>query len=566
MVDGTAYWVSVIGYDTLGNTTDAVQAYGPVYTRNDTIRPSDLTWNISASTHQQQMHLDAAGPLDINLNLMADGLPIEGEQLWVKMEHPLYTQNFTGTTDEDGNWQAVSVAELSELSSIMFGMVGDVEFSAGYEGSSDNILLQPISNSILTQTISAKVHSIVTFDSTIQLDANNSFSTIITVDSSTVEQQFLLEGVQYSWEITADGDLTSSGTEEVKGGEIEISGFTVENTVLRVWTLNTSSWLDNDNDNFIITFLAWVDDTVVTNGTGNETQNNTDTWEPTTISPVSLTCPIQNYLWALNATEGIMHWDIPLICTISNPNPFEVSVEILLGDQGAIEFTLGTQTPYIFAANESTTMTFSVIRNGPSTGLFAGDMNVPWTITSTATEWSLEDTDIGEFIWNLESEIIDNSGIETINTTPTTTKSNTPMIIGIGAFIVLAIIVGAVIVLRPKDEDFDFEDEDWVEEEALPATQKPSKSVVPKTNKTLDELKADGAIIEEDSPTGPSSQLFDEVDGGNEYHSEVEEIEQTEQSSDGITVDEEGTEWWEDEEGVWWYREDGWEDWAVWED
>ena len=35
---------------------------------------------------------------------------------------------------------------------------------------------------------------------------------------------------------------------------------------------------------------------------------------------------------------------------------------------------------------------------------------------------------------------------------------------------------------------------------------------------------------------------------------------------DGITVDEEGTEWWEDEEGVWWYREDGWEDWAVWED
>ena len=566
LVDGTAYWVSVIGYDTLGNTTDAVQAFGPVYTRNDTIRSSNLTWNISASTHQQQMHLDAAGPLDINLNLMAEGYPIEGEQLWVKMEHPLYTQNFTGTTDENGNWQAISVAELSELSSAMFGMVGDVEFTAGYEGSSDNILLQPISNSTLNQTISAKVHSIVTAASTIQLDANNSFSTIITVDSSTVEQQFLLEGVQYSWEITADGDLTSSGTEEVKGGEIEISGFAVENTVLRVWTLNTSSWLDTDNDNFTITFLAWVDDTVVTNETGNETQNNTDTWEPTTISSVSLTCPIQNYLWALNATEGIMHWDIPLICTISNPNPFEVSVEILLGDQGAIEFTLGTQTPYIFAANESTTMTFSVIRNGPSTGLFAGDMNVPWTITSTATEWSLEDTDIGEFIWNLESEIIDNSGIETINTTPTTTKSNTPMIIGIGAFIVLAIIVGAVVVLRPKDEDFDFEDEDWVEEEALPATQKPSKSVVPKTNKTLDELKADGAIIEEDSPTGPSSQLFDEVDGGNEYHSEVEEIEQTEQSSDGITVDENGTEWYEDEVGVWWYREQGWQDWAEWQD
>jgi hypothetical protein len=44
------------------------------------------------------------------------------------------------------------------------------------------------------------------------------------------------------------------------------------------------------------------------------------------------------------------------------------------------------------------------------------------------------------------------------------------------------------------------------------------------------------------------------------------ETEESASEGDGITVDEEGTEWWEDEEGVWWYREDGWEDWAVWED
>ena len=564
LVDGTAYWVSVIGYDSLGNTTDAIQAFGPVYTRNDTIRPANLTWNISANTHQQQMHLEAAGPLAVNLNLMADGQPIEGEQLWFKMEHAVFTQNFTGTTDVNGNWQAISVAELSELSSVIFGMVGDVEFSAGYEGSSENILLQPINNSIINQTISAKLHSIVTADSTIQLDENNSFSTIITVDSPTVGQQSLLEGVQYSWEIsTVDGDLTSTGTEEVKGGEIEISGFAMENTVLRVWTLNTSSWLDSDNDNFTIPFLAWVDDTVVTNETGNETQNNTDTWEPTTISSVTLTCPMQNYLWDQNAI------DTALVCTISNPNPFEVSVEILLGTQGAIEFTLLTQTPYIFAANESVTMTFSVIRNGPSTGLFAGSMGVPWTITSTATEWNLVIENSGEFNWNLESEIIDNSELETNKTAPTTAKSNTPMLIGIGAFIVLAIIAGAVVVLKPKDDDFDFEDEDWDEEETAPATRPQPDLDVTKTSKTLDELKAEGAVIEDDAPAGPSSQLFDEVDGGTEYHSEVvetEQIESTEQSEDGITVDENGTEWYEDEVGVWWYREQGWQDWAEWQD
>jgi len=563
LVDGTAYWVSVIGYDSLGNTTDAIQSFGPVYTRNDTIRPADLTWNISTSAHQQQIHLEATGPLDVNLNLMGDGQPIEGEQLWFKMEHPMFTQNFTGTTDVNGNWQAISVSKLSELSNVMFGMVGDVEFSAGYEGSNDNIFLQPINNSTITQTISAKLHSIVAADSTIQLDENNSFSTTITVNSPTIEQQFLLEGVQYSWEIsTAEGDLTSSGTEEVMGGEIEISGFSVENTVLRVWSLNTFSWLDNDNDNFTISFLAWVDDTVVTNETGNETQNNTDTWQPTTINSVTLTCPLQNYVWQLNAT------DTSLECTLSNPNPFEVSVEILLGDQVAIEFTSSNYT-YIITANESTPMTFSITRNGPSTGLFAGNMGVPWTITSTATEWSLEITNSGEFNWNLESEIIDDPAVGTNNTTPTATKSNTTLFIGIGAFAVIATIIAAIVVLRPKNKDFDFEDEDWVEEETTPATRPQSNFVVAETSKTLDELKAEGAIIEEDAPAGPSSQLFDEVDGGSEYQSEVvetEQIEPTEQSEDGITVDENGTEWYEDEVGVWWYREQGWQDWAEWQD
>ena len=70
--------------------------------------------------------------------------------------------------------------------------------------------------------------------------------------------------------------------------------------------------------------------------------------------------------------------------------------------------------------------------------------------------------------------------------------------------------------------------------------------------------------------------LFDEFD--NEDQGEIEsydveaaltteeETMEAEEEDDGISVDENGTEWWEDEEGVWWYREEGWEDWAVWEE
>ena len=82
------------------------------------------------------------------------------------------------------------------------------------------------------------------------------------------------------------------------------------------------------------------------------------------------------------------------------------------------------------------------------------------------------------------------------------------------------------------------------------------------------------------TPQARRPSLFDEVDGRvnieefqDDFEEEVETLdEETEHvaeettEDDGITVDEQGTEWWEDEEGVWWYREEGWEDWAVWED
>ncbi|MBT4070466.1 MAG: hypothetical protein HOE79_04430, partial [Euryarchaeota archaeon] len=227
-----------------------------------------------------------------------------------------------------------------------------------------------------------------------------------------------------------------------------------------------------------------------------------------------------------------------------------------------------SSTTHLIAANDSTSITLSVARNGPSTGLFAGSMGVPWTMTTTATDWDLEVSSNGEIGWKLEPEIIDDTIIDTNDdkTTPTNKKSNTGLFLGIGAFIVLGIIAGAIVILRPKDDDFDFDDEDWVDDEEMLESQHQSKAFIPKSNKTLDELKAEGTTIGDEAPDSrPSSQLLEEVDGESDYDEAVEE-QQTEQSDDGITVDENGTEWYEDEVGVWWYREQGWEDWAEWQD
>ncbi|MBT5121415.1 MAG: hypothetical protein HOM38_01670 [Euryarchaeota archaeon] len=156
------------------------------------------------------------------------------------------------------------------------------------------------------------------------------------------------------------------------------------------------------------------------------------------------------------------------------------------------------------------------------------------------------------------------------------TKANTPLVIG-GIIGVLAIIAGgAAVILLRKSED---EEDDWyaesiddVEPEII---EKPTKP----TSKSLDQLQNEGRSLDDvEGPKDHRPSLFDEFDNNTvesydesevqALEEELDEEETTEEAEedDGISVDENGTEWWEDEEGVWWYREEGWEDWAVWED
>ena len=56
-------------------------------------------------------------------------------------------------------------------------------------------------------------------------------------------------------------------------------------------------------------------------------------------------------------------------------------------------------------------------------------------------------------------------------------------------------------------------------------------------------------------------KIQDSVEANEEYvEEEYSEYEEADDS--GISVDEHGTEWYEDEVGVWWYREEGQDDWS----
>ena len=128
-------------------------------------------------------------------------------------------------------------------------------------------------------------------------------------------------------------------------------------------------------------------------------------------------------------------------------------------------------------------------------------------------------------------------------------------------------------------DDFDDdEDEEDYYEMAMDQPASRSETLNLGSSKSLDELKESGKSITEEAPEGlaasptlgSSADAFEfgatAEDAVTLEEDETSEGEYEEEADDGITVDENGTEWWEDEDGVWWYREEGWEDWAVWED
>ena len=131
---------------------------------------------------------------------------------------------------------------------------------------------------------------------------------------------------------------------------------------------------------------------------------------------------------------------------------------------------------------------------------------------------------------------------------------------GIGAVAVIGMIV--FIVLRIRNSDLDEWDEEDLDLEPVVESDRISKPLP--VGVALDEF--DDKTIVDESPDRPD--IIADFDEEVEYEEEAaeesyeEEYEEAADEDSGITVDEHGTEWYEDEVGVWWFRDPGEEDWS----
>jgi hypothetical protein len=581
-IDNDGTYVAVVAFDSYGNATTEFSMVGPVVSLNNSLRSAELTYELSTtgSSENDGFGLSALDSVYLNITLASGESLLAGESLELTIEAAAASLTLSGTTDANGVWQAIAVEDLTELGATFTTFFDDASITINYLGNAGDATTQPVGATSLEIEGAGLLRAAVTADAyELELDAAGVFNLEIDFSAELATQNTYLEGLAYTWtQMNATGNTTSTGTVEIKGGQIVLSGTANSTDTLILASDSSSSWIVPSIDPLMFTFAGGPDSNTNQTTGSNETNETNSTEEPTfpdATLPGSVDCGTTTYPWLDDGT------DAPITCTITNPNSFDV----MLGFSWIVypttpppltfESVLGEPGPATsISATGTTQIEFTPVRNGPSDGLFPGLQGVPYQIFFTCKSDGTNLCDSmttptasveGELQWTLgEQPQVE----EPVNQAPTENKGSATLIVG--GIIGLLVLIGAgagVVLLRNSEE----EDDDWyLDEDEAPepkAVEKPTKP----TSKSLDQLKSEGHSIDDvEAPEERRSSLFDEFDNKDQGEIESYDVEEaltteedtieTEEEDDGISVDENGTEWWEDEEGVWWYREEGWED------
>ena len=565
--DTSQYWVAIAAVDIYDNVSLPLPFAGPTVSFNNTYLQSNL--DIKVTTGNPNQYLVSTQPLKIEINAtVEDGTgfsPLENAQITLVIMAGNEASTLSGTTDASGVWAPVDVTSLHDIAAAIF-----LNFSSTYGetlsldatmAAIETTDVQPILGNSVQLNMSTGISALLSGPTDIDKDSNDAIDLNITLtanDADNIAQQASLEGTSIAWTAYNESDVViNSGTETVSLGKIRVvSEF--ENTTYIQFEVITSdrNWFGTLSHTTLLN--AYVDES-----TDNETDTNTTEpeWEPTILLPATVTCESSTIL-----TNKKMDSD-PIECQIVNPNPFGISVELTATDVPALFNKPSTVT---IAANGSDTisfeptydqiwnaqkdegvvkiLSFSIYTTSPDYNSLQPSMTsdtVEWTASQDAPEdTSKTDGD------NKES-------------------SNTLLYGGIGTA-VLALMSLIVVGYRRASTGFD-DDEFYESDDEFPTGKSEPAPEIPE-GRPLDEFEDKTISAEPEIIERPGDSLISELSGedSNDFIEEaeepqVEEAEEAEESveeDDGISVDEYGTEWWEDENGTWWYREEGAEDWS----
>ena len=587
--NGVAYYVAVVGEDGFGNYSESVTAIGPVYARNDTALPTsiDVTYtDFSNGSISDTILLSTQSGLDAVAHLHHGGVGIGDQTLTLHILGDTQSLEVDAVTNSTGH-AVFTIEKLANLGPIE--AFGPMSLEITYDGDEGDEMTQPLAAAEQRDDAFGTAETILTPDTLIPLANDSTFQTIVAVDARSTLQQSLLANMQVSWiAVDADGTEVGNGTSEVRGNSLEISGTGAYDGVLHMYLDQTNPEFYTTNMTVSVPFEASA---VIVDNETNETNSTEEPTFPEVTLPGVLECGTAEYPWEDNGT------DEAITCTITNPNPFDVFVGFswITYPTTPPPFTFesssltGSGPSLTISAEGSIQVEFLPVRNGPSDGLFPGIQGVAYVVNITCSELgganpcdsmatSTASTE-GELQWTLgEMPVLDDSSNNVLE--DDTSSAMTPVLVGIGIVIFIAVAIGGVMFMRQRNDNFfeDDEEDDYYEEAMTTPDSRSEERLNLNASRSLDELKNEGKELHEEAPEGlasspvlgSSADAFEfgatAEDAISEAVEDEEEWSEEAEEESGISVDEQGTEWWEDEEGVWWYREEGWEDWAVWEE
>ena len=565
--DGSQYWVAIAGVDVYDNASLPLPFAGPTVSYNNTYLQSNL--DITVTTGNSDQYLVSNQPLEIEISAsVEDGSgfsPLANAQITLAITVGNEVTNLTGATDSNGEWTPIDASTLGDASIptafLTFSSTyGEILSLSAVMANIEPTDAQPILGNSAQLNMSSGIDAILSGPTSIDKDSNDAIDLNITLtanDANDIAQQNSLEGTTIHWTAFNESDIAiNSGTETISLGKIRlVSEF--ENATYIQFNVSTydRNWFGTLTHTTQLN--AYVDDS-----TDNETNTNTTEpeWVPSVLLPATVTCESSTIL-----TNKKMNSD-PIECQVNNPNPFLISVELTATDIPALFNKPSTVT---IAANGSATISFeptydqiwnaqkdeSVVKTlGFSIYTTSPDYNsLQPLMTSDTVEWTAS-LDVP-----VDSTNTDGDDKE---------SSNTILYGGIGGVLLVLVILGYVMLNRRAGAGFD-DDEFYGEDDEFPMEKKEPAPEIPE-GKPLDEFEDKTINAEPEIIERPGDSLISELSGGDsnetiEEHEEPEpkeSIEDSVEEDDGISVDEYGTEWWEDENGTWWYREEGAEDWS----
>ena len=553
LVNGQEYWASVVGLDQYGNTTTTVTSVGPTYPRNDIPSAVNLQISIDSET-------SLGSPFYLEVTAEMDGVQQTGGLPGsINVEMETTTETYLVST----NWDPINLTDFADLGIFTTNISGEVTFWANYSGDLGGEQERPIASASTSATSVVTIDATFTSEaSTYELDWDNETDVRVNLVATNSEQASMLEGAIVAWTIYNSTSNTSlSDTAQINGGFSQfLVNFPGGGTLFV--NLTEPTWVDVESNSLEISLVPFG--SIIEENQTDENETNQPPWTPTTMEDVTIDC---------GTVFVDPSQDEEIDCIITNPNNYSIEVSLepdgwsnwpeyieFNPSPGQNEFTLED------SASETIEIRIDILQNLSELGLNNGKIKLslsqgPLDYTSPGDKQLLF-----EIQWTLKGEepVVNpdpdpNDNNKTTQNTDDSSSNTMLYIGGIGGVALVGLVIFIIIRIKNSDtegwgeEDLDFEPELDSERISKPLP----------IGLALDEFE--DKTIDDDTPDRPD--IIAEFEEEDTYIEEAdedfeEEYEEVASEDSGITVDEHGTEWYEDELGVWWYREAGEDDWS----